>query len=721
MLLIIVFGSSSCYAETEISSGRPKLGLALGGGSAAGFAHIGVLKWLEENRIPVDYIAGTSMGGLMGGCYAMGMSPEEIQNLVCNVDWRIIFNPNPPYEALDFRRKEDRHDYPAPIEVGLQDGLFKLPGGLNVFQVGFIFSRITLSYSTLKNFDELPIPFRCIATDIRKAEPVVIGEGSLAEALRATMSIPGIFAPVEQSGRLLVDGGILNNVPTDIVKKMGANIIVAVKVSPFNSQREAASVDSVLMGTIDTVVETNSRQSLGSADVVLAPDTNQLGLFNWEKADQYIKLGYEAAKSQASALQPYSVDAWGWQNYLRQRQSRYRSDVQVPEAVEVDGASAIHGAKIKKQLQKYIGRPLDTGLLEKDLTAIIGSGLYENIFYKYQVADGKPVLVIKVKEKTYGPPFIQLGFQFDTAGISTGNSMNIIRSRLTTFDFAGPGSELRLDLEIGTAFNVRGELYKPFSDSQWFMAPAAFLAQDNYCLFTAGDPVTGYQTTNGGVRFDWGYSFNNLLEARLGYTLEYQMAQTRVGLPLALDYNGMIHRASLKWTLRQADDAALLREGFNWNLNAGWYFSAPGAAGEFGQVENRMLWGIPTGSHDVVYIILNAGASFNGNPPLPQQFKLGGPFQLSAYEVDEFQGDNYLLESIGYLKSLGKLPLTGDMIYLGIFAENGGVFQDWPGFEPAWDISLGLISGTVMGPFFVGVSFGKDGKVKVNLELGRVF
>lgn len=722
MIWIIVFGVAACYAENLSGlAERPKLGLALGGGSAAGFAHIGVLKWLEENRIPVNYIAGTSMGGLMGGCYAMGMSPDEIRILVEDTDWSKIFDPNPPYEMLDFRRKEDRHDYPAPIEAGLRDGQFKLPGGLNMYQVGFIFSRITLPYSALKNFDELPIPFRCIAADIRNAEPVVIGEGSLAEAMRATMAIPGIFTPVERGGRLLVDGGVLDNVPADIVKKMGANIIIAVKVSPFDSRREAESVDSVLMGTIDTVIETNSRDSMSLADVALVPDTNQLGLFNWEKADEYIELGYQAAKAQAYALQSYSVDVPTWQNYLQQRQSRHCLSIPIPAAVEVNGASPIRGAKIKKQLQKYIGCPVNTELLEKDLTAIIGSGLYENIFYKYQITDGKPVLVINVKEKAYGPPFIQLGFQFSTAGISTGNSLNMIRSRLTSFDIAGPGSELRLDLGIGTALNLQGELYEPLADSQWFMAPAAYFTQNNHCFFVGGDPLTGYQNTDGGVRLDLGYSFNNSLEARLGYTLEYQIAQTRVGVPLASDFDGIIHRAGFKWTYRHADDAALLRKGLNWDLTADWFFLAPGTTGEFGKVENKLLWSIPAGSRDIIYVKLAAGASLNGSPPLPQQFRLGGPLKLSAYQVDEFQGDNYLLGCIGYLKTLGKLPLTGDMLYFGVFVENGGVFQDWSKYEPALDLSLGLLSGTILGPVYVGVSYDKDAKVMVNIEMGKVF
>jgi NTE family protein len=722
ILMIVIFGVSACYAENpSLTKERPKLGLALGGGSAAGFSHIGVLKWLEENRIPVDYIAGTSMGGLIGGFYAIGMPLEEIQSLVCTADWPKIFNPHPPYEAMDFRRKEDRHDYPAPVEVGLKDGRFKLPGGLNVYQVGFILSRISLPYTSLESFDELPIPFRCTATDIRNAQPVVIEEGSLAEALRATMAIPGIFSPVERGGQLLVDGGILNNIPADIVKKMGANIIIAVKVTPFEPKQGTESMDSVLMGTIDTVVETNSRDSMNLADIKLIPNTNELGLFNWEKANEYIELGYKTAQSQAAVLQQYSVDAFTWDGYLRQRQSRQRVEIPVPAAVEVNGASPIRGAYIKKQLQKFIGQPLNTGLLELELTTIMGSGLYENIFYQFQMVDNQPVLVIKVKEKTYGPPFIQFGFQLSAAGISTGNSLNSVRSRMTFMDITEPGSELRLDLAAGTTLNFQVELYKPLMGSPWFMVPAVYLASDNHCIYSGDDPMTGYQVLDGGLRLDLGYSFNNSLEARLGYAFEYQGLETRVGVPLSQNWNGMIHRAGLKWTLRQADDASLLRKGLNWDLNADWYFFAPGTSEEFGLVENKLLWSIPSGSRDMICMKLGAGLSLGANPPLPQQFQLGGPFRLSAYAVDEFQGNNYLLGCVGYLKTLGKLPLTGDMLYLGIFVENGAVFDEWSGYESVWDISAGFLSGTVLGPVYVGLSYGKNAKVMLNIELGKVF
>src|SRR5258707_4184860 len=206
----------------------PNIGLALEGGGAMGLAHIGVLKWFEEHHIPVDYVAGTSMGGLVGGFYATGMSPDELKTLIDGMDWRKILTDRTPFEELSFRRKEDQLAYPNSLIFGLRHGL-SLPAGLNAgHQIALIIDRVTLPYNDMPSFDGLPVPFRCVATDLVSRKPYVFKDGSLAVALRATMSIPGAFAPVHDGNAVFVDGGLLDNLPTDVVRQMGAEIVIAV-------------------------------------------------------------------------------------------------------------------------------------------------------------------------------------------------------------------------------------------------------------------------------------------------------------------------------------------------------------------------------------------------------------------------------------------------------------------------------------------------------------
>ena len=239
-------------ANAQETKPRPRIGLVLSGGGARGFAHIGVLQWFEEHRIPVDYLAGTSMGGLIGGMYSIGLTPDEMKDIAYNINWIDLFRPVPAYDSLDFRRKEDRRAYPNGIELGLRNGI-KLPPGLNSgHQLGLLFSRLTLPYSRIQSFDELPIPFRCIATDMVEAKQVVLSKGSLALALQATMSIPGVFAPVEIDGEILAsDGGLLNNIPTDVMKNLGVDMVIAVDIgTPLGGRESMGSLGSI-SGTND--------------------------------------------------------------------------------------------------------------------------------------------------------------------------------------------------------------------------------------------------------------------------------------------------------------------------------------------------------------------------------------------------------------------------------------------------------------------------------------
>jgi NTE family protein len=714
-ILMILSAASSVQAEASPSPPqRLKIGLALGGGSAGGFAHIGVLKWLEENMIPVDYIAGTSMGGLMGGCYAMGMNPPEIRNLVGSIDWNEFFNPVLPYDQIDFRRKEDRQNYPL-FELGLQDGKLRLPNGMSMYQVDMVLSRVTLKYSLIKNFDELPIPFKCTATDIRNSQPVVLENGSLKKALRATMAIPGVFSPVEHDNQLLIDGGFLNNIPVETVKQMGADVVIAVNIAAPTQNHQTESIDMILLKSIDTVFAHNVKRSTELADIVLEPSLAEMGLLKWNAYDRYIELGYQAANKQAVALRKYSVDESAWRQYLRERRQRCRIDTPVPQGVVVVNTTKTNESAIERRLQTYIGKPVNTGLLEKDLTSILGSGLYESLSYEFAFKSNQPVLLIIAKEKTYGPPFIS----FAINSLYNDNSAITTAARITSFNVAGPNSELRLDLGIGSEAYLSGELYKPISGSNWFIAPSGYIADYDSGLTESHRLITNYTTMNSGLRFDLGYTVNQFSEVRLGYDYGYQKIRVTVGDPLETDFNGTTQKAELKWTFSSADNIALPRKGLTIHANACWYFEAPGSLAEFGLLEDKVLWNIPMGKNNSIFIFLAGGISYGSDPPLPQQFKLGGPFRLGAYHLDEFHGSNYLLNNLGYLKCIGKL--SGKNVYLGIWTEYGTVYEEWPERIFKNNLSMGILSPTLIGPAFVNISFDKHSNWAFSMGLGRIF
>ena len=298
--------TAATSAPPRPAAGRPTVGLALGGGAARGIAHIGVLEWLEANRIPVDYIAGTSMGGLVAGAYAAGMSPDEIRQLMREVDWDNMFLADSPYKFKTFRRREDSRLFPSQLKFGLKGG-FKGPSGINPGQrIQWLLNRIALPYGTLASFDELPTPFRCVATDINNAEPVVLASGSLSTAMRATMAIPAVFTPVRIGDRLLVDGGALNNVPVDVVRAMGADIVIAVDVAADIDTENEPQTELSLLGvvgkTIDAKMTPPVRRALADATHVVDPDLRGLNSLDWRRSDALADRGFAAARAVESQL-----------------------------------------------------------------------------------------------------------------------------------------------------------------------------------------------------------------------------------------------------------------------------------------------------------------------------------------------------------------------------------------------------------------------------------
>jgi NTE family protein len=711
-VLLLATGLVSAAADKP----RPQIGIALGGGSAMGFVHIGILRWLEENRIPIDYIAGTSMGGLMGGCYAMGMSPAEMEQLVLGINWDRIFNSNPPYNALEYRRKEDQQEFPSEIKLGTRDGLL-LANGLSIYQVYFLLSRIALQYSTVSSFDELPIPYRCVATDVRHSQAEVLQDGSLAEAMRATMSIPLFFAPVERDGCLLVDGGLLNNVPADVVKQMGADIVIAIDCNESNTEKDLRRLDSFVFGLFNAVVVDNTREALKPADVVIRPQANGISHLDWGKAAVFIAAGYQAAVSQGAELKKWSLDEAAWQDYLKRRNARKRVKPMIPSTVEVRGTNEVNRNYILSMLRPFVGQPVATDALEKVLTEIMGSGFYESLRYEFTENDGRTELLVTVTEKAQGPPFIQFALQGNTGGDRT--EVNL-RSRTTIFNVWGDASELRLDLTAGTTALVMAELYRPLFKSNWFGAAQLSWGKLKSSYFQDETRLSDFKVHRLAAEFDLGYTFDRNSELRLGYLIGNQDMATIVGQSL-VDADGEVRKIGLKWAYSKADGDPLLQKGLNLKWCTDWYLEAPEAEDSFTIAEASLKWIYPAWGRDLVFTRLAAGGTLDGETPFLQQFTLGGSLRLGTYYFDELRGPNYWLGTLGYLKCIGKPFWGGNPLYAGVFLEHGGVFDSWSDQQTDTDLSVGLIATTSVGVVYLGTSFGERTNGRIDLTLGQQF
>ena len=306
----------------------------------------------------MDYVAGTSMGGLIGGMYAPGMSSAQIKDLVKELDWDTLLRGYPPFRELNYRRKEDRIFIPGPITLGLKRGA-SLPAGINAgMEIGLVLDRLTLPYDNVGSFDNLPIPFRAVATDMVAAEPYILKEGSLARSLRATMSIPGMFTPVEIDGRILADGAVLNNVPTDVVKSMSADVVIAVDIgTPLGDKDSMNSLFGVLGQTASVATMENVRRNIRLADLLISPDLEKHTTLDFKSNSEIIELGYKGAEQKALLLEKFSLSESDWQDHLAARRARIRTNIPAPAFVRVEGADSKTASSITRSLEGRMESP----------------------------------------------------------------------------------------------------------------------------------------------------------------------------------------------------------------------------------------------------------------------------------------------------------------------------------------------------------------------------
>ena len=700
---------------------RPRIGVALSGGGTRGMAHIGVLQWFEEHQIPIDYLAGTSMGGLIGGLHAMSMASDEMRQIVESLDWNQLLAASPAYSDLTFRRKEDRRAYPGRLQLGWQQGLKTQSSLSDAHFIGLLLSRLALPYSSVDHFDEMPIPFRAVAVDMEGAERIILEEGSLAQALQATIAIPGVFPPVEVNGQLLGDGGLLNNLPTDVVKALGADIVIAVDVgTPLGDRESLASFLGVLNQSIGVMMIENVRQNLLLADIIVSPDLQDYTTMDFSAGPAIVDLGYQAAESKRVFLEALGVNDTQWEQYQEFKSSRRRDEPFKAEFLELEGPSQRDQEEIRRSLEENIGAELQTAALESDLNALYSLGRYRALSYRGITREQEEGLLVEVTPKPHGPPFIDLGFEINGADID--NIRFGVRSRTTFWDVGAYGSEWRVDLGLGPETFARSEYYYPVGWG-FFLAPRAFAEGENTPLFEDGQRVAEYKATSAGAGFDLGYGFGSRThEIRAGYEISNLDARVRIGSPLLPSLEGTVGVASLGWTLDRLDSAVVPRSGFRVELRPNWFFQSPGISGGFPQAELKFAFFQRVGEPNSVFVLGEGGTTFSETAPPAQQLTLGGPLRLGAFHQDEFRGSRLIFSTQGYIHRIGSLPaLFGGKIYAGLWHEIGAVFEPQGQRDYLSVLSGGVLAETFLGPMIVGGSWGEGGRYRFYFSVGSLF
>jgi NTE family protein len=703
-------------------SSRPSLGLVLEGGGALGLAHIGVLKWMEEHRIPVRYISGTSMGGLVGGVYATGYSADETRELIESINWRQVLGGQVPYRDLSFRRKEDAGDYPNQLEFGLRKGV-QFPEGFNSGQqVVMILNQVALPYSEMRSFDDLPTPFRCVATDLINNTEHVFDKGSLSLALRSTMSLPGIFSPVRTDGHIFVDGGLMDNLPVDVAKQMGADITIAVHLESKPLEANAPlSALGVLGQSVSVVIAANVLRSMERADVLISVPLTDYSLMQFNRYESIIKAGYQAAESKAALLSKFSVDEATWQQYLAERGAR-RKTAPVPKFVEVTGASPKVAKPIQQTLANNIGKPVNHTELQNELMRELGNGRFNTLSYQMTNRDGVPGILVQADPKPYAPPTVRPLLLLD--GTNLGNVYFSVGARITFLDFGSHRAELRNDVILGSEYGIRTQYFRPLTPtSSWFIAPSAFADNQQYPLYDDDTLIAQFRQRSAGGGMQFGYEFGNVAQLAVGYLAAQRSLRPEVGNSSELpSVSGRYGLTSLQFAFNEFDDPVIPRSGKNADFIGGYVDSSPGAKEGYGISQARVTKFFQLNEPASIFLTGDAGTTYGsiktGIPP----FSLGGNRLFLAYGINELVTDQYYAGRAGYLHQLVKLPpLLGDKIYLAGIFEAGKVFGPYVRSQVPGNLAGGIIINTIFGPVTFGGAFGTAGRRRVFFTLGRTF
>lgn len=702
----------------------------LSGGGARGAAHIGVLKVLDDLHVPIDAIAGTSMGAVVGGLYASGFSAQDIERVVSTLNWQDAFKDRPPREELTFRRKQEDQNFLVKFPLGLRGGRFLLPKGLIQGQkLNQTLRKLTLPVANITDFDNLPTQFRAVATDLETGDAVVMRRGDLTSAMRASLSAPGVFSPVERNGRLLVDGGISENLPVDVARQMGVDILIVVDVGfPLLTREKLTSAPVISNQMLAILVRRNSelqRASLTPDDIVIDPPLGDASSFDFSDVQRAIDKGEEAARAVADRLGAYAVSDEDYSVYTVRREDMRRGAPTV-KFLQIEPGSERYAESLTNLFKGVVGKPLDAEQVSKRVTGYYGKGNLEALDYELVKDDeDRYGLALTARRNSWGPNYVRFGLNLQDD--FEGNSNYNAAARFVLSEITQPGGEWVWDLQVGESSRIATEVYLPLSQSSpYFFLPHAELGARNVAMLDEQEAVAEYRVRSFGYGVDFGREFGNWGEIRVGLRSDSGSSQVRIGDPTLptgdFDSRGYFVRmsydrlddinfprrgqlASLEWSGQRAglgSDQTADRVAFNWI-----------AARSFGR-HTAVLW-------------TSLGTALNEpTADLRTLFPLGGFLNLSGLKANSLTGPHFGISRLLLYRQIGRGgPGFLDVpAYLGVSLEAGNVWQrrsDASFGSMRKDASVFLGLDTPIGPVYLATGFEEGGSEAFYLFLGRTF
>ena len=718
--------AGACRRNDGLDDGRPRIGLVLGGGGARGFAHVAVLKELERQRIAVDCIAGTSMGALVGGLYASGMSADEIEKQMRAMDWTGMFNDRLERPQRSFRRKRDDDLALIAGKPGIgNEGIKLAPGVLSGERVLLLLERLTQPVAVRDDFDTLPIPFRAVATDLNTGDAVVLGRGNLAVAMRASMSIPAVFRPVNVDERLLVDGGLANQLPVDVVRAMGADVVIAVDVgSPLRRLDEGVGPLEIIDQISGFMTVGSARAqiaTLGPRDILVRPKLgDEVTMNSFDKFDQAMQIGGQSLDGAAEKLAALALAGGAYDGLVASRPVPAK-DPPVIDFVRLDNRSRYADALLLARIDIAPGQPLDVDRLQKNIQRIYGLDTLDLVTYDIIEEQGRTGVVVTVVPHSYGPNYLETGLSlYSDFG---GDFFFNLRAGVLRAPVNAKGGELRGLLQIGDEPGLLLDYYQPLGEGgEWFFGATGSIESPRFSTYDAnGERVASYRAPNWGGELMFGREYGNYGAATALLRRREGRAELELGFdPRVQDLSYDQGEVELALTWDRIDSTYLPRKGSYGVLGRRVSRTALGADADFEQTDLDLLHAQAIGKHSG-FVGVRYHVSDGDYIPIQSQFRLGGLTRFSGYRPNERLAENYALAYGGYTYELGRVlsrpAVLGATIEYGTTWLSGGQTMSDGEAEIHGSVYFGFDSW--IGPLQLGYGIREGGEGIFLLEIGR--
>lgn len=710
--------------------GSPRVGLVLSGGGARGAAHVGVLRVLEEMKIPISFIAGTSIGSIVGGLYSAGLSPDDIEDVITSINWNNVFRDVPPPSDLTYRRKQDAAQYLINFDLGIKNGEFVMPKGLLQGQnLNLLLKSLLMHTEGLPDFDHLRIPFRAVAADIETGETVVFKDGDLVSAIRASMSIPGVFAPVERDARILVDGGVSNNLPVDVAIAMGADWVIVVDIGSGLSKREAlTSSVGITSQLLNILVQRNTEEQIAKmrpCDILIQPDLGDIATGDFTRAIEAVAAGRTAAEAVKEELARFSVDSTRYDVYLASQRKVEQAPPQI-DYVEIVNNTSLPDQVIGSQIDLDVGKPLDMEKLKENVDRIYGIDTFERVDFRLRKKDKSAGIVIEPVEKSWGPNYIRFGLGLEEN--FKGSSSYALTAQFTKTALNRLAGEWRVEGRIGSSPRIFTEWYQPIDYSlKYFLAASGEYYVRNINDYNDnGNIITQHRARATRVSLGAGRQFGNWGEFRLGLRREYGKVKVLIGSPSedTQSYNRGSVFTSLAYS--KLDNYVFPLSGTDASLIWEYNLKQMGSDIDVQTLSFHWMTALTWGKFTFLPGLDFRTTLDNDDLPVQDTYPLGGFLNLSGYAAEELYGRHTgLARLIVYheLASAGLGPLNMPL-YLGGSVEAGNVWErrsdiNFSSLVLAGSVFLG--TKTFLGPIYLAYGQARRNHSSFYLFLGQRF